>query len=315
MQHKSESNKKAEYFSNLPNEIVIQIFGHLELHDVMNLNVVCRRWYDLSSLDELWEKFVPRYSGVDLPQAKSKKKIFQKLWSNSVKIGKERWFPNPLPCLVEYNTSLQKYNEQIIPKNINESYGHSKCVLYLRLNRVYPFASGGIKHEDPLLLEMADKLSDNLGNIAKKGCKFDVEIDEDVVTSLVTNSFLGNKKFIMELILSYSYDCNTNATVPYSINEPVIDEEGKIVRKSMHDDSELLDDESLVTGGRSLSKKVFNQIRDIVIGKNIRFMIYDVDERRENENDRSLMARQIVVSGTAVYCCARRFYWVRDLVD
>jgi hypothetical protein len=105
-----ESEERTRSFSTLPNEIILKIFGHLEINDVVRLNLVFKRWHSLSSEDALWRKVVPKYPGVDLPEAKTQQEIFQKLWSDSVQIGKERWFPNPLPSLVKYNTSLQKYN-------------------------------------------------------------------------------------------------------------------------------------------------------------------------------------------------------------
>lgn len=107
-----ESEERTRSFSTLPNEIILKIFGHLEINDVIRLNLVFKRWHSLSSEDALWRKYVSKYPEVDLPKAKAQQEIFQKLWSDSVQIGTERWFPNPLPSLVKYNTSLQKYNEK-----------------------------------------------------------------------------------------------------------------------------------------------------------------------------------------------------------
>jgi hypothetical protein len=124
-----EFDEKTANFSALPNEIMLKIFGHLEINDVIYLNLVCKRWRSLSSEDALWRKFVPKYPEVDLPKAKTQQDIFQKLWSDSVQIGKERWFPNPLPSLVEYNTSLQTYNEENISGEVDETFSLSRWLV------------------------------------------------------------------------------------------------------------------------------------------------------------------------------------------
>ena len=302
-----KSEEKTRSFSTLPNEIILKIFGHLEINDVIRLNLVCKRWQSLSSEDALWRKFVPKYPGVDLPKAKTQQEIFQKLWSDSVQIGKERWFPNPLPSLVKYNTSLQKYNEENIPGVVDKIFSLSRCMLYLRLNPLYTFSTDGIKQEDPLMQEIVHQLSNKLGNISRPGYEYDYGVGLHDAKSVIDRTFPGNRSFAMQLIVRYCYDFQTNADVSLSMDAELIDEEGHILEKNLNE-NELVGDVFVVKEGMSLNQRLFNQIRNIVVDKSDQFMVYDVHDSYENENEGLPYARQILVTDTAVvYCALREF--------
>ncbi|XP_028412722.1 uncharacterized protein LOC114535636 [Dendronephthya gigantea] len=301
IQSKPKGQKTADYFLSLPNEVLVKIFSYLEIHDVMYLSLVCKRWNSVSSADSLWEKFVPKYPGINLPKAKTQKNIFRKLWSDGVQIGKERWLPNPLPDLVEYNISLEKHNKENIPKESDEIFSLSKCMLYLRLNPLYHFTTDEVKHDDPLMGKIVHTLCDKLGHICKPG---DEEPDVPVpdTTSLMGIVFFGDKKFAMWLIAYCCYDSRTSEHCFLKRNEKLIDEEGRIIGPGVGD-------AFLVPGGMCLSKSLFDQIRNIVVGTNDRFIIYNVALSYRNEQfDELPYARQILVSDTAVVLCAgRRF--------
>ena len=297
---KPEMDMKADY-STLPNEILLKIFCYLKIDDVKNLNLVCKRWCTISSCDVLWEKFVPNYPEVELPKAKTQKEIFQKLWSDSVKIGKERWFPNPLPGLVEYNTSLQKYNENNIPTNIDEAFTLSKCMLFLRLNALYPFTSNGVKDDDPVMQEILREITERRGNVVKPGCESDEEGVQDGKSYIYFDEY-SDKGLAMQAIFGYCYDYINASGIPTATDGHWIDEEGHI--KPQFCDALILEE------GMCLSRKLFNQIRNIFIGDNDRITAYRVDYRHKNENRGLPYARQMLVSDTAVVYCARRFYWV-----
>ncbi|CAB4023616.1 S-phase kinase-associated 2 [Paramuricea clavata] len=302
-----EFDEKTEFFSPLPNEIMLKIFGHLEINDVIHLNLVCKRWHSLSNEDALWRRFVPKYPGVDLPKAKTQQEIFQKLWSDSVQIGKERWFPNPLPSLVEYNTSLQKYNEENIPGEVDKIFSLSRCMLYLRLNPLYAFTTDGIKQEDPLMQEIVHQLSDKLGKLARPGYECDDGVDlHDAKSAIIYMTFPGNRKFAMELIVGYCYDFRTNEQISGSMIEQLIDDEGHILEQKLNDNEPV----GNVFKGMSVSKRLFNQIWNIVVDKNDRFIIYNVKGSYRNKNEELLYPRQILVTDTAVVYCARREFEV-----
>ena len=297
----SHPGKKEDYFTTLPNEILEKIFSYLEIHDIMFLSLVSKRWNSVSSSDSLWEKFVPKYPGMDLPEAKTQKKIFQKLWSDSVQIGKERWLPNPLSDFVKYNILLEKHNEANIPEESDEVFSLSKCVLYLRLNPFYRFTTDKVKHEDPIIGKIVHTICDKLGHISRPG---DKEIDVPVpdTSSLIDLVFFGDKKFTMCMIVKFCFD--SQADFERHLVEDyceMIDEEGRITLE--------VGDASVVPGGMCLSESLFNQIRNIVVGTNERFIIYNVNDSYRNEQFEELpYGRQILVSNTAVVYCARRVF-------
>lgn len=321
IQSDPETDKKTDLSSALPNEILVKIFCHLHIHDVINLKLVCKRWHSVYRSDTLWGKFVPKYPGIDLPKAKSQEDIFRKLWSGSVRIGEERWFPNPLPGLVEYNTSLRNHNEERIPQRIGEPFSWSKCVLFLRLNPLYPFTTGGMKDDDlPIMLEIVNKISDKFGNIGRLGYESDEEFGAHDATA-INSSFFADKQFAMKLVVHYCLDSVAfSQLVLWGTNPQKLDKEGRILGGKLSKDDQQVgdafDDESDVSAkhmgvqdGGCLSERLFNQIRNIVIDKNERFVLYCVKD--SSQGDGSPYARQILISDTAVVHCARRTYETR----
>jgi hypothetical protein len=77
------------------------------------------------------------------------------------------------------------------------------------------------------------------------------------------------------------------------MDEELIDEEGHILEKKLND-NELVGDVFVVKEGMSLSERLFNQIRNIVVDKSDRFMVYDVHDSYEKENEGLPYARQIL---------------------
>ena len=298
---KPEMDMKADY-STLPNEILLKIFCYLKIDDVKNLNLVCKRWCTISSCDMLWEKFVPRYPEVQLPKAKTQKEIFQKLWSDSVKIGKERWFPNPLPSFVEYNISLQKYNENNIPTNIDDAYSLSKCMLFLRLNPLYPFTFNGVEDDDPVMLEILREITGKCGNVVRPDRESDKEGVHDGKSYIYFDNYI-DRRFAMLAIMRYCFDYINASSLPVTTDGEWIDAEGHI--KPQFSDAIILEK------GMALTRNLFNQFRNIFIGNTDRITAYRVDYRNKNENRGLPYTRQMFVSDTAVVYCARRLFWVR----
>ena len=54
----------------------------------------------------IWKRHIPKYSWFELPpkaaEAPSVYKAVSRMWKSSVKVGNERWLPNPMPELERY---------------------------------------------------------------------------------------------------------------------------------------------------------------------------------------------------------------------
>jgi hypothetical protein len=59
-----------DYQGNLPKEILRLIFNYLNENSLRNASCACKSWYQLSSNNDLWEKFTPNvipYTVLHLP--------------------------------------------------------------------------------------------------------------------------------------------------------------------------------------------------------------------------------------------------------
>ncbi|CAB4034778.1 S-phase kinase-associated 2 [Paramuricea clavata] len=296
----SGTERKLDCSSTLPNEILDKIFLELPLYDVMKLNLVCKRWNLLSRSNSVWQKFVPKYPGIHLPEAETQYAIFRKLWMSSLQIGTERWFPNPLPDLVDYDTALREEESKESGEMVE-----SKCVLYLRLNPVYPFTTDGVNTDDSVMVETVQVIFDEFGHI-------DVEEDEDGVDdhiiydakSTMMQSDLASKKFSMELVINCLESQNFLEFKKNPKREyPKLDEEGYRVNNPQLEDYQSFVDESENESREKktrLDDKLFNEIRTIHIGKNNNFVCYFLNDGCYCDTS---YARRLLVSDTsAVYC-------------
>lgn len=291
MQNSEVQPQEAERLTNfigistIPNEVLERIFCLLEFQDIVQLNLVCKRWYRVARSDQLWGKFVPNYPGMNLPKAKFQRSVVLKLWKQSEKIGNERWFPNPLASLVEYDTMVRDAER--------EMYGdwiESKCVLYLRLNPIYPFTLDGKNENNLILLERAQEIFDKFGSIDS------TETIEDGQSVMRYGTFVS-KQHAMEFIL------NRLETEWYLTDKLVppqeaykLDKEGRILEYGHEDDENVS-----VQGRTRLSKKLFKQVRHLLAEKSERFLVYQLCDGCWNENFR--YARHMVISDTAaIYC-------------
>ena len=127
--------QKFDHINKLPDEILEHIFNCLMFHEVIPLLKVCKRWNGIVSSDHVWSRFVPKYPHMSLPEALTPKECFKLLWDESIRIGKERWYPNPIPELNLHEEILQRARViqygSISPK--------TKTVLMIRLNPYYDF--------------------------------------------------------------------------------------------------------------------------------------------------------------------------------
>jgi hypothetical protein len=277
----SGTERKLDCSSTLPDEILEKIFFELPLYDVMKLSLVCKRWNVVSRSNSVWQKFVPRYCGIHLPKADTQYGVFRKLWMNSLQIGTERWFPNPLPDLVDYDTALREEEREESGEMVE-----SKCVLYLRLNQEYPFTTDGLNRDDSVMVETVQAIFDEFGHVQ------DLQVNPLIhdAKSAMECSCFPDKKFAMGLVL---HCLESQHFLEFKRDpdrdDPELDEEG--YRVKMQDDQKI----------NRLDDKLFNQIRTILVGKNNRLVCYDLNDGCYGNT--FTYARHLVLSDTAaVYC-------------
>ena len=283
--------------STLPDEILEKIFLELPLSDVVKLNLVCKRWYLVSRSNSVWQKFVPNYPGICLPKADTKYDVFRKLWLNSLQIGAERWFPDPLPDLVDHDAKVREEESKESGETVE-----SKCVLYLRLNPVYPFATDGVNTENSVLMKAVEVIYDRFGYIDLHEWESPDDMDEKLIydaKSTMEFSGLGDKSFFMDLIVNCLESQNF---LEFKKNRKRVyekcDEEGYRVKNTMpKENSNFVDRSKNDKGITRLGDNLFNQIRTILIGKNKNFGFYYLNDGCFGG---TTYARRLLISDTAV---------------
>ena len=298
----SKTEGKVDCASTLPDEILQKIFLELPLSDVVKLNLVCKRWYLVSRSNFIWQKFVPNYPGICLPEADTKYEVFRNLWLNSLQIGAERWFPNPLPDLVEHDAMVREEESKESGETVE-----SKCVLYLRLNPVYPFTTDGVNTENSVIVKAVEVIYDQFGYIDLHEWESPDDMDEKLIydaKSAMKISGFGSKSFFMDLIVncleSENYlEFKKNRGRP-QISEVARDEkcdqEGYRLKKTLLEDN-FVDKSKNDNGKTRLDDNLFNQIRTILIGKNRNFAFYYLNDGCFGG---TAYARRLLISDTAV---------------
>ena len=147
--------------NDLPDIVLQEVFRYLSLQQLGVACVVCKKWKYVVRLDSLWKKFIPKYPGFVFPlKGKSAYETVRFLWRESVHIGKERWYPNPLPELVEYERGLRKAEKQ--QTSLDDV---SETTLFLRLNPCYKFTTKGKDKDDVTMVEMCKLLWEKYGYV------------------------------------------------------------------------------------------------------------------------------------------------------
>ena len=293
----SKKAGKVDCISTLPDEIFQKIFLELSLSDVVKLNLVCKRWYRVSRSNFVWQKFVPNYPGLCLPKADTKYEVFQKLWMSSLPIGAERWFPNPLPDLVEHDARVREEESKESGETVE-----SKCVLYLRLNPVYPFTTDGVNTENSVMVNAVQIVFDEFGYIDLEEWESPDNMDEKLIIdakSTMEFSGLGSKSFFMDLIVN-CLESQNYLELKRNPGRPIVecDVEGCRAKDTLLEDNSNFVDRSKNDNGKTrLDDNLFNQIRTILIGKNRNFVFYYLNDGCFGG---TIYARRLLISNTAV---------------
>jgi hypothetical protein len=302
----SRTEENVDFSSALPDEILEKVFLELPLSDVVKLNLVCKRWNRVSRSNLVWQKFVPNYPGICLPKADTKLGVFQKLWLNSLRIGTERWFPNPLPDLVNYDAGVREEESKEYGETVE-----SKCVLYLRLNPVYPFTTDGRNTNNSALVNALQVIFDKFGHIDLDEWESPDNMGKKLIydgKSTVKHCHFCDKKFFMEVTV----DClESKHFLEFKKNPDreaaKCDEEGYRVKNTkLAANSNFVDEsENEYNNAKTrLPDDLFNQIRTVVIGKNRNFIVYYLNDGCLGG---TIYTRNLLVSDTAVVYAVQHY--------
>lgn len=144
--------------ADLVDDVLLQIFDHFKLREMPLLMVVCKHWkMVIDSNDTLWKKYVPRLIPVDLLESQTNKLALKQLFKNSIKVGLERWFPNPYP-LLNLRAKLIYFCNQYGFFKMEQT--DARFALYIRLNPTYDFVDG---HKNVELTDIIEEIWDTFG--------------------------------------------------------------------------------------------------------------------------------------------------------
>ena len=67
-------------------DVLLEIFSYVSVLDVLNLKLVCKKFYNICCSDALWSTFLMDLPGIDLPSKDTEELVFRHMWMNSVGI-------------------------------------------------------------------------------------------------------------------------------------------------------------------------------------------------------------------------------------
>ena len=302
------------HFSVLPNEVLEHIFGYLTLEEVTLLCKVCKKWNEVMGSDLIWSKFVPRYSGFQSAEfeASTSKGKLKKIWKRSVKIGKERWFPNPLVELKDYEEMYRHAEHRYYQYRKPHPDGlKSKSILLLRLNPVYNFSELDTT-KNPGLLEAVDHVFRQCrGSEPYAHYGWNITDSRSVMERGKKKTKQDAMKHILT-VLERSWHLRSLGESKYEIRE-----DGGIVgdHKKLNENDEPLvsfsktksDEEKKanIENVRRISINLFYKIKSIFIDRSSSCVWFPLDDGVWNENLE--YAREILISDQTVFF-SNQFY-------
>lgn len=161
-------------FADLVDDVLVQIFQYFNLREIPKLMVVCKHWkLVIDSNEAIWKKCIPQLISVHLSESESYKLTLKIMFQTSIKVGAERWFPNPYPLLNLRRELIDFCNQWGFGGKEPTDAGFT---LYVRLNPIYDFING---HEDVELVDIIEKLWSRFGD--REDDQYDLKSVDDVV--------------------------------------------------------------------------------------------------------------------------------------
>ncbi|CAH1775678.1 unnamed protein product, partial [Owenia fusiformis] len=186
------------------------------VEDLVNLLRVCKRWNELiEPNDNLWRKFIPNIAGFDPPAAESAREVIESIWRKSIKIGKERWYPDVSQAFVARMAEMKKCSQWGFSGKDPMRAG---ATLYLRLNPIYDFVKKGDDPNNTELLGVMKEIYEmfNRGKPYFDPARDSYEDDTDAIDP--DDADIKNEKDVMEKSSLSNY--SDTITYVQSIVEP-----------------------------------------------------------------------------------------------
>jgi hypothetical protein len=281
----------------LPDVAILNILSYLPIKDLAVACCVSKKWKGIARLDVIWKKFIPFPEFVTL-ENKSAYEMVSHMWRTSVKVGNERWYPNPLPDLVEFNKALRKAEYQQLAVDDN-----STMTLMLRLNPSYQFAFKRKDENDTTASELCKMLWELFGYTDE--CALEITSHKDVLEKA---KLLSKQEAMTSILKTLQPDWFLEEL---KIEEFELDEDGKISgggnekEKDSDDDDDDDDEEDddynswKINFNKPLSKDVYQKMKAVFADKSEQFIEYYLSDGCFNENDP--VAHSLVISDVAVY--------------
>lgn len=286
-------------FSVLPDVVILNILNYLPLKYVVAASCVCKRWKEMARSELIWKKLIPFAQYIEVSEGKSAYEKVSYMWKNSLRVGEERWYCNPLPELVEFESKMRKAELRQLMLD-----DHSTMTLMLRLNPCYPYTTKGKDQQDPAIDKLCETLWEMFGFMDDNA--LEITSHHDVLKHVRYISKEGAMESILRTLQPYWF-VDELKIEPYEL-----DEDGRILngggeREEEEDDNDDDDDDDdedkynawKETFNEPLSLDTYKQVKAIFADKSENFIEYYLSDGCFNENDR--FAHSLVISDTAVY--------------
>ena len=320
--------------NGFPDVVLFSLFCYLSIQDLSKASCVCKYWNTLiKNSDALWKKFLPHFNGFRFTPTKVKTtyEAVKEIWQNSVLIGKEIWYPNPLP-------DLKRFDERLRKAEYHHFYGcNSTTVLMLRLNPCYEFTTKGKEQSDTTMREMCEKIWEKFGGKDEDSCRLKVTSVEEVMKLAC---YIQRKEALMQVIDAFQpywflevlmidgYNLDENGNIVYEQGEESAQEGNDIPEEELGDISQSTADRPISILGsffrstqssaaasifgpfdnrtlwknkvnKPLSKGVYKKLKALFADRSEHFIQYNLSDGCDNENFQ--YGHYMLISDTAVF--------------
>ena len=302
--------------SCFPDVVLFNVFSHLPIEDLTKACSVCKHWNALiKNSDTLWKKFFPHCNGLRFtpPKAKTTYEAVKKVWRKSVRIGKERWYPHPLPDLKRFDERLRKAEYHYFYRR------NSSTVLMLRLNPCYEFTTKGKELNDTTMREICEKVWEKFGGKDEDCCRLEVTSLEEVMKRAkyisqkdALKKIIGvfQPYWFLEVLAIDPYDLDENGSIADEQREGSIQEGSDIQEEELGDITQSTADISIFGSfddrtlwkdkvNKPLAEGIYKKLKALFADGSEHFIQYNLSDGCFNENFE--YGHYLFVSDTAVF--------------
>ena len=263
-----------------PELVLLEIFSYLSVEEVVLSRRVCKQWNTLIQSDNLWKKMLKKWKDVGLQvntkPASSAYQTIIKMWQSSKRIGKERWYDDPLPQLwFDYESSLREAQGMLYCGNTSSMY------LYLRLNPCYEFTTKGKDIENEEIESISKLLWEEFGNDEEN--PFDIKTHKNAMSHARYVSREKVMNYILDHLEPY-WLLEGLQLSSYSLDEDGNIDENKSYEEKHSDDEDFEAPTWLSIINHRLPVNLYRQLKALFADKSHHFIEYYMSEGCINEN-------------------------------